>query len=381
MTSRLRVPARVPRAGDLAHSTAAGLVMLALCLAMLVAGPTSAAVAISAAATTSDATWARGAALPSGALASYVDRTRVVPYLGNFAAWGLAVQGGRTRDKASLRTAWAHLVWYANAEDSSGFVTDYVVNADATLSSTGDMDSTDSYAGTFLLAADAAYTASANVDGTSAARTRLTGLAAGLDGALRAIEATTDTDGLTWAKPSWHVKYLMDQAEVYAGLQAAARLFTRLGDRARSARASTGAQHLAVGVAGLWNPSASAYDWAAHDGGGRARADLSVLYPDAMEQVWAVSFGLVPQSRATSLLARIKALHPELASPDATSPDGSPVGYWPWAAAAWLAVGDRAEADRLLTAIDSGSATAGRPWPFSSANAGQIMVVAGRLGP
>jgi len=30
-----------------------------------------------------------------------------------------------------------------------------------------------------------------------------------------------DADGLTWAKPSWHVKYLMDQAEVYAGLVAA----------------------------------------------------------------------------------------------------------------------------------------------------------------
>ena len=63
---------------------------------------------------------------------------------------------------------------------------------------------------------------------TSAARARLTALANGLDGALRAIEATTDTDGLTWAKPAWHVKYLMDQSEVYAGLQAAKRLFTSL---------------------------------------------------------------------------------------------------------------------------------------------------------
>jgi len=30
----------------------------------------------------------------------YVDRQRVVPYVGNFAAWGPAVEAGRVRDAA-----------------------------------------------------------------------------------------------------------------------------------------------------------------------------------------------------------------------------------------------------------------------------------------
>jgi hypothetical protein len=359
------------------------LLVSAVAVAVVVCGPVSPALAVTGAAAADDSTWARSAALPSGALAVYVDRQRVLPYLGNFAAWGLAVQSGRVRDTEALRAAWAHLGWYAGAQDASGFVTDYVVGPDGDLTSTGDMDSTDSYAATFFLAVDAAYQASVLVEGTTTAQARLSALSPGLDGALRAIEATTDTDGLTWAKPTWRVKYLMDEAEVYAGLQAAGRVFTTLGDPARSSRASTGALQVAGGVSALWNPSTQAYDWAKHGDGAHTPADLTVLYPDALEQVWAVAFGLVPQQRAIGLLGRIKALHPELDSPDAPMPGGNGVdrvGYWTWAAAAWLAVGDRAEADRLLSAIDSSAASAGRPWPFTSGNAGQVLVLAGRLG-
>jgi hypothetical protein len=341
--------------GDLPRRVTTVLLAVGLAVGLQVAGPTSSALALSRDAATADATWARGAALRSGAIAVYVDRRRVQPYVGNFAAWGLAVQGGRVRDVESLRVAWAHLVWYAAAEDSSGFVTDYDVDSTGTMTSTGDVDATDASAATFLLAAYAAYQASRNVEGNSAARARLTKLSAGLDGALRAIEATTDADGLTWAKPTWPVKYLMDQGEVYGGLQAAKRLFTSLGDAGRASRANTAAQALATGVSGLWNVETRTYDWAVHEDGHRA---------------------------ATSLLSRVKALHPELASPNSAMPGGDGtelVGYWTWAAAAWLATGDRVEADRLLTAIDSAAVSAGRPWPFTSGNAGQVMVLAGRL--
>ena len=382
MTNRRRALLGMPNIGDLSQRATTILLVVGLAVGLLVAGPTSRAVAVSRDAATADAIWARGAAVGSGAIAVYVDRRQVQPYVGNFAAWGLAVHGGRVRDLASLRVAWAHLAWYAAAQDGSGFVTDYAVATDGTMTSTGDMDATDASAGTFLLAAEAAYQASRSVEGTSAAKARLTALAKGLDGALRAIEATTDTDGLTWAKPAWHVKYLMDQSEVYAGLQAAKRLFTSLGDAGRSSRASAGAKAVASGVSGLWNAETRSYDWAVHEDGRHASADLTVLYPHAMEQVWAVAFGLVPQKRATSLLTRIKALHPELASPDSAMPGGDGtelVGYWTWAAAAWLAAGDRIEADRLLTAIDSAAVSAGRPWPFTSGNAGQVMIQAARL--
>ena len=357
------------------------LTVLAVCAA-LVATAGSAAAAVAPVDRAAEASFATAAGLPSGAIATYPDKTRVDPYQGSFAAWGMADQASRTRDRALLGRTWSYLTWYAGAQDATGYVTDYSVAADGTLASTGDMDSTDSYAALFVLAAEAAYRSSGKVEGSSTAKKRLKALAGGLDGALRAVESTVTADGLTWAKPAWRVKYLMDQAEVYAGMQSAVRLFAVLGDRGRSKRAGTVATGVAGGIATLWNPATGSYDWARHQDGNSASADLTVLYPDAMEQVWAVAFGLVPTARATALLSRVKQLHPQLADPQATdlmAGGPAPVGYWPMAASAWATVGDYAEADRLLTAIEGSASTAGRPWPWSSATAGQVLVVSGQL--
>lgn len=357
------------------------LTALSVC-AVLVSTAAPATAAVGPAERAAEASFAASAGLPGGAIASYPDRTRVDPYLGGFAAWGMADQAGRTRDRGLLASTWSYLRWYAGAQDAQGYVTDYSVSPGGALTSTGDMDSTDSYAAVFLLATEAAYQASSRVEGSASAKKRLKALADGLDGALRAVESTVNADGLTWAKPGWRVKYLMDQAEVYAGLASAGRLFAVLGDRGRGNRARAVSAGVATGVEGLWDPARGSYDWARHEGGGSQPADLTVLYPDAMEQVWAVAFGLVPTSRATALLARVKQLHPQLSDPGALDQMGwgaGPVGYWPMAAAAWAAVGDVAEADRLLTAIEGSARTAGRPWPWNSGTAGQVLVVSGQL--
>jgi hypothetical protein len=181
-----------------------------------------------------------------------------------------------------------------------------------------------------------------------------------------------DADGLTWAAPTWRVKYLMDQAEVFAGMQAADRVFAALGDQTRSRRAAAVATGLDRGVAGLWDPTSGTYSWAKHESGTSVPADLRVLYPDAMEQLWAVGFGLVPRKVAPGLVQRISALHPELGDPTVA-------GYWPMAAAAFLQVGDRAGADRILTGVDGAATAAGRAWPFTSADAGQLLLAHGML--
>jgi hypothetical protein len=54
-------------------------------------------------------------------------------------------------------------------------------------------------------------------------------------------------------------------------------------------------------------------------------------------------------------------------------------GYWPLAAVAFLAVGDRAGADRVLTGVDAAASAAGRAWPFTSADAGQLLLAHGML--
>ncbi|MCA1845718.1 MAG: hypothetical protein LC792_21490, partial [Actinobacteria bacterium] len=159
------------------------------------------------------------------------------------------------------------------------------------------MDSTDAYAGTFLLATRMAYRVSGD-------RAHLARLGAGIAGAVKAVEATQQSDGLTWAKPSWKVKYLMDQAETYAGLNAGAELATALGNTTLSDRARSDARRMSSGVANLWNSGVGAYDWAVHEDGARVRTDWSLLYSDSLQQPWAVAFGLVEASRASTLMGR-----------------------------------------------------------------------------
>jgi hypothetical protein len=79
---------------------------------------------------------------------------------------------------------------------------------------------------------------------------------------------------------------------------------------------------------------------------------------------------------AKRLMAGVLAAQPNMGNPGATvsTPGGpSPVGYWPWAAKAFLVVGNTTEADALTTSIDAYARANGRVWPFTTGNAGQIL--------
>ena len=318
--------------------------------------------------------WILDAQTDDGAIATHLDHAHVWPYLSNFAAMGLASATKRTGDQAYAGASWRWLRWYAAHQDERGFVTDYRA-ADGGWASTGDMDSTDAYAGTFLLAVETTH--AAHPDTAS-----LRALQPAIALAVSAIEATQDDDGLTWAKPSWHVKYLMDQAETYAGLRAAARLAGRLGDTVLAARATADAAALQTGVDALWDTTSGTYDWAVHENGVHQPTDLGQLYPDAMQQAWAVAFGLVPPARAAALMDRVTAAQPAWDDPTATAlVDGErrAAGYWVPAAWAVAGVGENGPAteagDRILAAADADD----RLWPFTPSDAGQLLVLGDRL--
>jgi hypothetical protein len=319
----------------------------------------------------SDATWIRQAQLSDGAIAWYVDRQRIDPYLANYAAIGLAQAYKVTGTKADLTAATAWLGWYAGHENAAGFVTDYTVSGTGLETSTGDMDSTDAYAGTFLLAVRAAYRAGGG-------SVHLQPLAAGIRGAVAAIEATQDADGLTWAKPTWHVKYLMDQAEAFAGLQAAADLGNALGDAQLTSRATSDAKAMASGVSTLWDAPTGGYDWARHDGGAQATTDWGTLYPDAMEQEWPAAFGLTDAARGATVVAELASHHQEWNQPDATDlVNGAqgPVGYWPLAGWADLRLGDTRDAATAAGDIRTAAVKDDRQWPYTTGSAGQLIVL------
>jgi hypothetical protein len=331
-----------------------------------------------------DAEWILQAQLPDGAIANQLDRALIWPYLGNFAAVGLSRAGQITGDSRFADAAWRWLAWYGAHEDGAGVVTDYAV-VDGQPASTGEMDSTDAYAGTFLIAANAAWRATGDL-------VRLSGLALGIAGAVTAIGATQTADGLTWAKPSSHVKYLMDQAEAYGGLRAAAMLARALGDGALEQRASAAAIRLRAGVRDLWNPRRGAYDWAKHGNGVRHPTDWHILYPDALQQTWAVAFGLVRGTRARALMRRFAREQPRWDRPSAIARFASghhAVGYWAPAAWAFARVGDRRRSRLAARRLREAATGAARAWPFTPSDAGQLIVLAdapddvlsGLLGP
>ncbi len=110
--------------------------------------------------------------------------------------------------------------WYADHQLESGFIEDFRGER-GNYKTTGDYDSTDSYAALYFTALDAYLdmTGKDNVDAK---------LRKAAEKALAGVEATFEPDGLTFAKPSYRIKYLMDNLEVNVGLQAAVRVFDKL---------------------------------------------------------------------------------------------------------------------------------------------------------
>ena len=316
------------------------------------------------------AEWIMQASMADGAISHHVDHKAVWPYLSNFAAMGLARATRVTGDQRYVAAVWRWLRWYQGHQDANGYVTDYTITNGAPVS-TGDMDSTDAYAGTYLMAVLEAWL-------TTGDRQQVLALHRGIAAAVSAIESTQQSDGLTWATPSWRVKYLMDQAETFAGLKAAEELAGVLADPALAERAGRDAARLWAGVDRLWNAQTGSYDWAVHEDGARTATDWSRLYPDALQQPWAVAFGLVTGERARIVMDRFQRQQPNWDNPTATALYSSgerPVGHWPPVGWGLAAVGDTARAAVGATSIGSSALATNRAWPFTPSDAGQLIIL------
>jgi hypothetical protein len=321
-----------------------------------------------------EATWIRSAQLADGAIEAEPGAGEISPYGANYAALGLARAASELRDRADADAAWRWLAWYQAHQDAAGFVTDYRVVA-GTETSTQTYDSTDAYAATFLSAAAATWQADSD-------ETRLRGLALGIGRAVAAVEATQMANGLTRAAPGYQGQLLMDNAEVYGGLRSAAMLATALSEPALAVRATSDARRVAAGVASLWNRAAGGFDWATSLNGTSSTPYWTVLYPDAMENAWAVAYGLASPAQAASILLHLDRQQPRWAEPDqiagsfaggAVAPQ--PVGYWPVAGWALTLTGQQSRAFSAAATISSGAAAEHRTWPFNVGDAGELIAL------
>jgi len=308
---------------------------------------------------------------PNGAIVESPGASEVNTYLASYGAQGLARAAQLTGNTTAAADTWSYLRWYQGEENSQGWVDDYIVDGSTTVRSI-DPDSTDATSGMYLVAADDAWAATHDVSA-------LDGITAGITGAIHAIEEVQDTDGMTFALPTYQVKYLMDESEAYGGLRAAVALANALGDPSLSAEASGDAQRLAAGVATLWDPGTGSFDWAKYGPGSQQLTNWSYLYPDGLEEIWAVAYGLAPASQAQTLVTTFEADHPSWDVPSGTSlyrGSSTPQlnGYQPVVGWALASVGDATQGATDAESIEGAAVASGPQWPYTVADAGGLVI-------
>ncbi len=210
------------------------------------------------------------------------EKAWIVPYFGNIAAMALlSAHNNCERAPDDLLRVKRWLQWYAAHQAADGTIDDYFGTIKRT-TSTGDRDSTDSYASTFLQTIWRYWQATHDENS-------LPSLRAAAAKALDAIALTTDPrDGLTFAKPGYPTKYVMDNVEVCVGLDEGAQFFAATGAKAEAARARQMLERSRGGLARFWSAEAGCFAWAMDAYGGRSFG-LSEWYPEAVVALFTVA--------------------------------------------------------------------------------------------
>lgn len=230
--------------------------------------------------------WVSQFSLADGALL-YTPQ-QIDPYFSNIGAIGM------TKDRNRMPQVVAWMKWYIghlNWPDKWGLygtTYNYTVS-NGVETSTNDADSTDSYAATFLTLAWNAWES-----GDATARSYIGTISYQLDVIGGVLIQTQQSDGLTWAKPDYQIKYLMDNCEGYRGLRDLASLFNALGDKTKAAYYTNAANAMQNGILAMWLNGT----WAVYKNyyGDYIAPNLGTWYPDASAQVFPVLTGVVNSS-------------------------------------------------------------------------------------
>ena len=290
--------------------------------------------------------------------------SEINPYYSNLAAIGL------THDPASYGTVQSWMQWYIahlNWPDKNGlYGTTYDYDyANGQETSRNSMDSTDSYAATFLSLAWAYYQT-----GDSSAQNYVKSIATQLDSIGGVLIKTQQSDGLTWAKPDYQIKYLMDNCEAYRGLRDLAQTFGATGDSGKAAYYNAAADSMLNGIEGMWING----QWAVYKDalGNLAAPNMGTWYADATSQVFPVLLGVVPatDSRSIQVYNNLNTAWPGWPTMSYNVQDPFP---WILVGDAAIIMGDTARATTFMQQIEAKYVNQGFPWTFYCAEAGWFM--------
>jgi hypothetical protein len=202
-----------------------------------------------------------------------------VPYFSNFAAMALLAANDTHVNPQDVHDVRRWLRWYADNQEPDGTICDRQGTVSA-YESSGKRDSTDSYAATFLMVI---WRYKQAIDGEPPPEISNAGAKA-----LAAIQAVVREDGLTIAKPDYPIKYLMDNIEVYGGLQEGALFFDSVGRKTEARKARKMAAGIARSLGEYWSDEDRCFAYAL-DMNGKFSRGLSEPYPDGLAQLFALA--------------------------------------------------------------------------------------------
>ncbi|MDP4268331.1 MAG: hypothetical protein Q8880_12985, partial [Bacteroidota bacterium] len=229
-------------------------------------------------------------------------------------------------NKNYLSKVEKYLNWYINhlnftdTYGAHGTIYDYFLKTNGSLVSTFDYDSYDSYPATFLSLLKDYYTVSKN-----------TSFFISNSDYIHAITASmlnsADADGLTWAKPNYKVKYLMDNCEVYKGITDAIFIYKEIFKNSHYLNMLKIAKNKIYGSieANMWNDRDNFYYYQIDANNNKGTPHFTHWYPDATSQLFPILSGLIdPTSkRALYIYDRFNKAFPEwnVSKPNGSFPD------------------------------------------------------------
>lgn len=266
-----------------------------------------------------------GAITVSDGVAVYEDDTetplrRVTPYFSHLAVLGVLDAG----QSGSVTMAQRWIQWYVRHLDTAaGVPLDTWYSLDGAYSTTcpvksderqcNTVDAEDSSAALFLVVVDRYIT-------TGGSKSFVRSNKAAIRNVQDTMVSLIDTDGVSWAKKTYPIKYMMDNVEVLAGLEAAARIEKQVfGDTVRAKQLSDRAAVLKTalygGLSGSFYQASSTRYAIYKDGAGEfGQSNMKTWYPDIMAQLWPTAFGQNSGTPAFSnAIAALKTQLPPLA--------------------------------------------------------------------
>lgn len=261
--------------------------------------------------------------LPSGTFRLAPKRDQINPYFNNLALCSLV--------RLQLwDPVQSHLEWYLQHLNQQGYINDYRLDGETEID-TGSADSEDSYHATFFSLVAAWVRATGKTDWIAAVHHELVVL-------LQGMARLQQKDGLTWAKHSYRVKYLMDNCEVLRGFEDAAYLFSMLEDSRNAEEARTRATACRTGIQSMYSKLRRSYAMYDHTHPGWRK-----WYPDVTSQAFPIIYAIAEPEIAGMLYERITKAFPHF--------DTFQTGdLYPWMAMGECArlMGDQARVQNML---------------------------------